>query len=114
MVFSGKGENPDIYTGSGLQAHHPIGSTDSGGQLPMASFLSIINAAIPPLSTKPIGSKRHFTGHSFRRGHVQAALDAGVAIDDIALFGNWKSYISIRNYTVSVTVASRLNEMLSK
>ena len=98
----------------GLQAHHPIGSSDSGGQLSMATFLFIINAAIPPLSTKPIGSKRHFTGHSFRRGHVQAALDAGVAIDDIALFGNWKSYISIRNYTVSVTVASRLNEMLSK
>ena len=26
LVFSGKGENPDIYTGSGLQSHHPPNS----------------------------------------------------------------------------------------
>jgi hypothetical protein len=38
-----------------------------------------------------------FTGHSFRQGGAQSLFDAGVSVEDIKIFGRWKSY-SFRLY----------------
>lgn len=54
---------------------------------PSAAFLGQISGLIAPNSAV----KGHFTGHSFRRGHAEAAISVGIEIDDMMLFGNWRS-----------------------
>lgn len=106
-----------------LAAHHcfpltaPIASLAVPGSplspVSKVDFIGYVNSILPPLPVKPLGSKRHFSGHSFRRGHVQAALALGISIEDLALFGNWKSYVSIKNYTEAATIASQLRNVLA-
>jgi hypothetical protein len=56
--------------------------------------------------------KGHFTGHSFRRGHAQAAISVGIEVDDLMLFGNWRSAPSVVNYTAGAVKASSLSSAL--
>jgi integrase len=75
------------------------------------AFLSIFNAVVPSISATA-SVKGHFTGHSFRRGHAQAAIEHGIEVDDLMLFGNWKTLPSVRNYTAGAVKASRLSSVI--
>jgi hypothetical protein len=74
-------------------------------------FLLMLNNLVPAVaSTSAV--KGHFTGHSFRRGHAQAAISVGIEIDDLMLFGNWKAVPSVVNYTAGAVKASTLSRAL--
>jgi hypothetical protein len=74
-------------------------------------FIVMMNYLVPARPTTS-AVKGHFTGHSFRRGHVQAAISAGIEVDDLMLFGNWKSAPSVTNYTAGAVKASNLANAL--
>jgi hypothetical protein len=74
-------------------------------------FLVIFNVTVPAILATP-SVKGHFTGHSFRRGHAQAAIALGIEVDDLMLFGNWRSAPSVRNYTAGAVKASSLSSMM--
>ncbi len=74
-------------------------------------FLVMLNNLVPAkASTSAV--KGHFTGHSFRRGHAQAAISVGIEIDDLMLFGNWRAVPSVINYTAGAVKASTLSTAL--
>ncbi len=74
-------------------------------------LLVMLNSLVPPIvATSSV--KGHFTGHSFRRGHAQAAISMGIEVDDLMLFGNWKSVPSVVNYTAGAVKASALSRIL--
>jgi hypothetical protein len=74
-------------------------------------FLVMLNNLVPSIvATSSV--KGHFTGHSFRRGHAQAAISVGIEVDDLMLFGNWKSVPSVVNYTAGAVKASALSRIL--
>ncbi len=74
-------------------------------------FLVILNVMVPPIPATP-SVKGHFTGHSFRRGHAQAAIAHGIEVDDLMLFGNWKAVPSVKNYTAGAVKASLLSSLM--
>jgi hypothetical protein len=74
-------------------------------------FLIILNHLVPA-SAGTSAVKGHFTGHSFRRGHAQAAISVGIEVDDLMLFGNWKAVPSLVNYTAGAVKASTLSTAL--
>jgi hypothetical protein len=54
-------------------------------ELPSLSFdkfLVIFNVIVPAIPATP-SVKGNFTGHSFRRGHAQAAIALGIEVDDL-------------------------------
>ncbi len=74
-------------------------------------FLVMLNNLVPSsITTSAV--KGHFTGHSFRRGHAQAAISVGIEVDDLMLFGNWKAVPSVVNYTAGAVKASALSTCL--
>jgi hypothetical protein len=81
------------------------GATD---RITCESLLKMLNTAVPPAPASS-GLKSHFTKHSFRRGHVQACLRAGIDLNDIMLYGNWRSVPSVRNYAQGATHCSSLS-----
>ncbi len=74
-------------------------------------FLVILNIVVPAIAATP-SVKGHFTGHSFRRGHAQAAIAHGIEVDDLMLFGNWKAVPSVKNYTAGAVKASLLSSVM--
>jgi hypothetical protein len=74
-------------------------------------FLVMLNNLVPA-SVTTSAVKGHFTGHSFRRGHAQAAISVGIEVDDLMLFGNWKAVPSLVNYTAGAVKASALSSSL--
>jgi hypothetical protein len=74
-------------------------------------FILMMNNLVPSRPST-LSVKGYFTGHSFRRGHVQAAIAAGIEVDDLMLFGNWKSAPSVTNYTAGAVKASSLSSVL--
>ncbi len=71
----------------------------------------MLNNLVPAIAATST-VKGHFTGHSFRRGHAQAAISVGIEIDDLMLFGNWRSVPSVVNYTAGAVKASKLSSAL--
>ena len=80
---------------------------NAGDRLAAADILRMLNTAVQraPASTQ---LKSHFTKHSFRRGHVQACLQAAISLSDIMLFGNWRSAPAASNYAQGATHQSSL------
>jgi hypothetical protein len=76
--------------------------------LSFEKFLAMFNVIVPTIPATP-AVKGHFTGHTFRRGHAQAAIALGIEEDDLMLFGNWRSAPSVRNYTAGAVKASALS-----
>jgi hypothetical protein len=76
-------------------------------------FEVMMNNLVPAISATA-AVKGHFTGHSFRRGHAQAAISVGIEVDDLMLFGNWKTAPSVVNYTAGAVKASTLSRVLFK
>jgi hypothetical protein len=74
-------------------------------------FLIMLNSLVPATAATS-AVKGHFTGHSFRRGHAQAAISVGIEVDDLMLFGNWKAVPSVVNYTAGAVKASSLSSAL--
>ncbi len=74
-------------------------------------FLVILNNVVPAIEATP-SVKGHFTGHSFRRGHAQAAIAHGIEVDDLMLFGNWRAAPSVKNYTAGAVKASVLSSVM--
>jgi hypothetical protein len=74
-------------------------------------FLVMLNNLVPAMAATS-AVKGHFTGHSFRRGHAQAAISVGIEVDDLMLFGNWRSVPSVVNYTAGAVKASSLSTAL--
>ncbi len=96
-----------------LNATAPVAQYAAGVSLSFDEFLDILNALLP--GRKATAScKGHFTGHSFRRGHAQAAIKCGIEVQDLMLFGNWKSAPSVRNYTAGAFVASALSDLFRR
>ncbi len=85
----------------------------SPGQPPLSlnRFLVILNNVVPAVEPTPL-VKGHFTGHSFRRGHAQAAIAHGVDLDDLMLFGNWKAAPSVKNYSAGAVKASQVASVM--
>ncbi len=74
-------------------------------------FLVMVNSLVPATAASS-AVKGHFTGHSFRRGHAQAAISVGIEVDDLMLFGNWRTVPSVVNYTAGAVKASSLANTL--
>jgi len=77
-----------------------------GGTLFFSTFLYLANAAVPRQpATKFV--KGHLTGHSWRRGFVHAALEAGFTIEQIMIHGDWKHSDAVLSfYAVGSAVPS--------
>jgi hypothetical protein len=74
-------------------------------------FLVMVNMVVPAIPATP-SVKGNFTGHSFRRGHAQAAIALGIEVDDLMLFGNWRAVPSVKNYTAGAVKASALSSLM--
>ncbi len=52
----------------------------------------MLNNLVPAIA--PNTAVGHFTGHRFLRSHAEAAISVGIEIDDMMLFGTWRSHPS--------------------
>jgi hypothetical protein len=102
-----------ICTGTGLSLDDPLARFCPTEVLTADSFLLCINRLLPGIPPLP-SRKGHFTRHSFRRGHAQAAIACGIPLEDLMLFGNWRSLPAVRNYTAEAVKASSLVDIFER
>jgi hypothetical protein len=63
---------------------------------------------------KRAGIKSSATGHSFRQGGAQSLFDAGVSIEDIKIFGRWRSDAFRRYIEMSLERVSTCHARMAK
>ena len=63
---------------------------------------------------KRAGIKSYATGHSFRQGGAQSLFDAGVSIEDIKIFGRWRSDAFRRYIEMSLERVSACHARMAK
>jgi hypothetical protein len=70
-------------------------------------FVDLINSAL----------EVRVSGHSFRRGYVIAAMEAGIPMEIIMLMGDWKDVRSVLSYargaTPNLSVATQVNQAIN-
>jgi hypothetical protein len=80
----------------------------SSGSFSHTELLNILNTRLRATSLWEEG----YTGHSFRKGAAQTALDRGLSKEDIRLLGRWSSDAMERYYKHAEGNIIRLSQKL--